>query len=262
MNGFAPVPLGAVRLRGPMIQTLFGSLDEEPKAGLFERMKQAVSRTRENLSERIDEVVCIPQGNRPRYPRRPGSHTDRRRPWHGHHHEVLNSTARKSRPQADQATSRNSSALLKEELLAILQPRQRCSRCKGGSDTPEVILVVGVNGTGKTTTIGKLAQRLARPGQDGAALRRRHFPRRRHRATGSLGRAHRHRSDQDQARRRSRGRALRRPAGRQRARKTDYVIVDTAGRLHTKTNLMDRTAKRCAAPRSASFPARRMRRCW
>ncbi len=40
-----------------MIQTLFGST--EKKAGLFERMKEAVSRTRENLSERIEEAVAF-----------------------------------------------------------------------------------------------------------------------------------------------------------------------------------------------------------
>ena len=38
-----------------MIQTLFGSAEKKP--GLFDRMKEAVARTRENLSERIDEVV-------------------------------------------------------------------------------------------------------------------------------------------------------------------------------------------------------------
>src|SRR5438067_8828574 len=42
-----------------MIQTLFGSTEPEQKSGLFERMKQAVSRTRENLSERIEEVVSL-----------------------------------------------------------------------------------------------------------------------------------------------------------------------------------------------------------
>ena len=42
-----------------MIQTLFGSLDEEQKPGLFDRMKEAVTRTRENLSQRIEEVVSI-----------------------------------------------------------------------------------------------------------------------------------------------------------------------------------------------------------
>ena len=40
-----------------MIQTLFGSTENKP--GLFDRMKEAVSRTRQNLSERIEEVVAF-----------------------------------------------------------------------------------------------------------------------------------------------------------------------------------------------------------
>src|SRR5262250_3760065 len=42
-----------------MIQTLFGSLDEKQKPTFLERMKEAVTRTRENLSERIEEVVAF-----------------------------------------------------------------------------------------------------------------------------------------------------------------------------------------------------------
>src|SRR5438105_13309671 len=42
-----------------MIQTLFGSLDEKEKPSFLERMKEAVTRTRENLSERIEEVVAF-----------------------------------------------------------------------------------------------------------------------------------------------------------------------------------------------------------
>ena len=42
-----------------MIQTLFGSLDEEQKPSFLDRMKEAVTRTRENLSERIEEVVSF-----------------------------------------------------------------------------------------------------------------------------------------------------------------------------------------------------------
>jgi len=43
-----------------MIQTLFGSLEEEKKKPSFlDRMKQAVTRTRENLAERIEAVVSI-----------------------------------------------------------------------------------------------------------------------------------------------------------------------------------------------------------
>src|SRR3954464_2815728 len=42
-----------------MIQTLFGSLEEEKKPSFLDRMKQAVTRTRENLTERIDDIVSI-----------------------------------------------------------------------------------------------------------------------------------------------------------------------------------------------------------
>ena len=57
---------------------------------------------------------------------------------------------------------------------------------------PTVILVVGVNGTGKTTTIGKLAWHLQKTlGQHRRDRRRRHVPRRGRRAARALGRARR-----------------------------------------------------------------------
>src|SRR5581483_134101 len=40
-----------------MIQTLFGSTEKKP--GFFDRMKEAVTRTRENLTQRIEEVVAF-----------------------------------------------------------------------------------------------------------------------------------------------------------------------------------------------------------
>src|SRR5215475_4777599 len=42
-----------------MIQTLFGSLEEEKKTSFLDRMKEAVTRTRENLAERIEEAVSF-----------------------------------------------------------------------------------------------------------------------------------------------------------------------------------------------------------
>src|SRR5207248_2044680 len=42
-----------------MIQTLFGSLTEEKKTGFLDRMKEAVTRTRENLAERLEDVVAF-----------------------------------------------------------------------------------------------------------------------------------------------------------------------------------------------------------
>ena len=55
---------------------------------------------------------------------------------------------------------------------------------------PFVILVVGVNGSGKTTTIGKLAAKLCSRRPQGDAGGRRYLSRRRHRAIEDLGRAH------------------------------------------------------------------------
>ena len=42
-----------------MIQTLFGSLDQPEEKSFLDRMKQAVTKTRESLAERIDEVVSF-----------------------------------------------------------------------------------------------------------------------------------------------------------------------------------------------------------
>ena len=139
-----------------MIQTLFGSLDEQQKPSFLDRMKEAVTRTRENLSERIEEVVSF------------GKEIDRatlddlEATLLGADlgttttHEVLD----KLREKADRKQIGNVDELkrlLKEEILAILTAAdaQPVAKVDG---TPEVILVVGVNGTGKTTTIGKLAQ--------------------------------------------------------------------------------------------------------
>ena len=84
---------------------------------------------------------------------------------------------------------------------------------------PHVILVLGVNGSGKTTTIGKLAARYTARGHSGRARRRRHLPRRRDRAAPDLGRARRLRGGGGRAGRRSRGGRLRHRQGRARARR-------------------------------------------
>src|SRR2546428_8811141 len=139
-----------------MIQTLFGSLDEKQQPSFLERMKEAVTRTRENLSERIEEVVSFNKEidratlddlEATLIAADLGTTTTR---------EVLD----KLRDKADRKQIKNVDELkrlLKEELLAILTAAgtRPVEKVDG---TPEVILIVGVNGTGKTTTIGKLAQ--------------------------------------------------------------------------------------------------------
>ena len=218
-----------------MIQTLFGSLDEEQKPSFIERMKEAVSRTRENLAERIEDVVSI------------GKEIDRstlddlEATLIGADlgttttHEVLE----KLRDKADRKQIKDVNELkrlLKEELLAILT--STASRPVTKVDgTPEVIIVVGVNGTGKTTTIGKLAQVFRAQGKTVLLCAADTF---RAAAIEQL----------EIWGQRTGTEVIKTKAGGDpsavlfdalqsaTARKTDYVIVDTAGRLHTKQNLM------------------------
>jgi fused signal recognition particle receptor len=218
-----------------MIQTLFGSLDQEQKPSFIERMKEAVSRTRENLAERIEDVVSI------------GKEIDRstlddlEATLIGADlgttttHEVLE----KLRDKADRKQIKDVNELkrlLKEELLAILTSTSSRPVTKVDG-TPEVIIVVGVNGTGKTTTIGKLAQVFRAQGKTVLLCAADTF---RAAAIEQL----------EIWGQRTGTEVIKTKAGGDpsavlfdalqsaTARKTDYVIVDTAGRLHTKQNLM------------------------
>ena len=216
-----------------MIQTLFGSLEQQPS--FLDRMKEAVTRTRENLAERIDEVVSI------------GKEIDRatlddlEATLIGADlgttttHEVLD----KLRDKADRKQIKNIDELkrlLKEELLAILTAAntQRVQKVDG---TPEVILVVGVNGTGKTTTIGKLAQVFRSDGKTALLCAADTF---RAAAIDQL-EIWGERTGTEVIKTKPGGdpaAVLYDALQSANARHTDYVIVDTAGRLHTKTNLM------------------------
>jgi len=218
-----------------MIQTLFGSLDEEQKPSFLDRMKEAVTRTRENLSERIEQVVSF------------GKEIDRATLddleatllaadlGTTTTHEILE----KLREKADRKQIGNVDELkrlLKEEILAILTPTdsQPVTRVDG---TPEVILVVGVNGTGKTTTIGKLAQVLRSDGKTVLLCAADTF---RAAAIEQL-EVWGQRTGTEVIRTKAGGdpsAVLYDALQAASARHTDYVIVDTAGRLHTKTNLM------------------------
>jgi len=228
-----------------MIQTLFGSLTEEKKTGFFDRMKQAVTRTRENLAERIEEVVSF------------GKEID------ANTLDDLEATLiaadlgntttqevlAKLRDKANRKQIKDVQELkrlLKDELLAILNAANSrpVSKVEG---SPEVILVVGVNGTGKTTTIGKLSQVFRSQGKNVLLCAADTF-----RAAAI---------DQLEIWGSRTGTEVikTKPGGDPSAvlfdalqaavaRKADYVVVDTAGRLHTKTSLMselDKMRRKC-----------------
>ena len=219
-----------------MIQTLFGSLDEVQKPSFLDRMKEAVTRTRENLAERIEDVVAI------------GKEIDRSTLddleatlisadlGSTTTHEVL----QKLRDKADRKQIKDVTELkrlLKEELLAILTSSSAARPLTKVEGTPEVILVVGVNGTGKTTTIGKLSQVFRSQGKTVLLCAADTF---RAAAIEQL-EIWGQRTGTEVIKTKAGGDpsavlfdALQAAA----ARKTDYVIVDTAGRLHNKQNLM------------------------
>ena len=127
---------------------------------------------------------------------------------------------------------------------------------------PTVILVAGINGAGKTTSIAKLAWLLKEPDeQEGDGLRQRHLPRRGRRSTVHLGRADRRGDRQAQDGRRPRRRRLRRLRSRQVAR---HGCADRRYRRPTAhAGPSDARADqnpRCG--RQAHRRARRTKCCW
>src|SRR6201989_1012001 len=133
---------------------------------------------------------------------------------------------------------------IRDRLMEILAEVASTARAKIDlSAQPAVLMMVGVNGTGKTTTIGKIAwhlskefglsvgmgrgapHRAAPPGQP---------PRWAERAGAELVRGQ---AGADP------GSVASAPINAARARAADVVIVDTAGRLHTQSDLMDELGK-------------------
>ena len=221
-----------------MIQTLFGSTEKKPT--FLERMKEAVTRTRENLSERIEEVVALTKEidrstlddlEATLIGADLGATTT---------HEVL----QKLREKADRKQIKNVDELkrlLKEELLAILE-QGNSTPVQKVDGAPEVILVVGVNGTGKTTTIGKLAQVFRSQGKNVLLCAADTF---RAAAIDQL-EVWGQRTGTEVIKTKAGGdpsAVLYDALQSATARNSDYVIVDTAGRLHTKTNLMSELEK-------------------
>jgi fused signal recognition particle receptor len=133
------------------------------------------------------------------------------------------------------ADSAQLKTLIKEHLLEILEATER--PLPRVAEPPTVVMVVGVNGAGKTTSIGKLTRRLQSEGKTVLLCAADTF---RAAAIEQL----------EVWAQRTGAELIRQQPGSDpsavlfdgihaaKARKVDYLIVDTAGRLHTKTNLM------------------------
>ncbi len=156
--------------------------------------------------------------------------------------ELLDRLRTRVRTEAPE-TPEQAKALLREELIALVNPdMDRTVHARRVDSRPAVVLVVGVNGTGKTTTTGKLGRLLVAEGRAvvlGAADTFRAAAAEQLQTWGDrVGAA-----------------VVRGPEGGDPAAvafdavrigteaEVDTVVIDTAGRLHTKVGLMDELGK-------------------
>jgi fused signal recognition particle receptor len=215
-----------------MIQSLFGESKDQPN--LLERLKAGIEKTRSGLVTSLEDLVAgrkeidadlLDELEYTLITADIGVRTST---------EILE-TIRQRVDRKLVADAAEVKGLIRQHLLEVLQAADRPpARVE---EPPEVILVVGVNGAGKTTTIGKLASRYAAGGKSVLLCAADTF---RAAAVEQL----------DIWARRTSTEIIRQKSGADpsavvfdalqaaKARGRDYVIVDTAGRLHTKDNLM------------------------
>ena len=213
---------------------------KESKGGFFSRMKEGLTKTRRNLAdgmvniliggkeiddellEEVEEQLLVADIG-----------VDATKTI------IQNLTERTTR--GDLIYSHSLYKALQEELVALLAPRVK-PLIIDPSKNPYVILVVGVNGVGKTTTIGKLAKRLQGEGKKvmlaagdtfraAATEQLQIWGERNNIAVVAQG----HGADSASV--------IFDAFESARAKGVDVLIADTAGRLHNKSNLMEELKK-------------------
>ena len=208
--------------------------------GLFDKLKQGLQRTSQQLKDRFDEIVSIADA--------PAARTrdidvdtadsleeillmaDVGVAASGEIVEAVRKRQRRGESLRD---------LVKQEMLRILESTPAPSPATA---RPQVILIVGVNGVGKTTTIGKLANQMREEGRKPLICAADTF---RAAAVDQLQIwADRAGVDIVRAKENSDPAAVVFDAmTAAKSRQRDVVLVDTAGRLHTRTNLMNELDK-------------------
>jgi len=214
-------------------------LQEKPRSGFFERLRQGLSKTSESLVGRIDRLLL---GKKE-------IDADTLEELE----EILITAdlgvtttvelIRGLEQRLKRDELKDGEALrraLRDDILARMEPY--AVPLKVGGNSPFVILVIGVNGVGKTTTIGKLASRFAGEGKKVLMAAGDTF---RAAAADQLS-VWGERAGVDLVRHKEGGdpSAVVFDACKAAiARGVDVLIIDTAGRLHTKVNLMEELKK-------------------
>jgi fused signal recognition particle receptor len=222
--------------------SIFGKDDESKKpkesGSLLDRLKQSISKTRTQIASKVEDLISGEKQIDPELLTRLenallaadlGPRTT---------HQILEAVRQKLERHALSSASELKTEL-KNQLLHVLRtvPSSTRSPESGPGARPHVIFVVGVNGTGKTTTIGKLAHRLRQSGKTVVLAAGDTF---RAAAIEQLG-VWATRTGSEIVKTKSGGdpaAVVYDALASARARNADVVIVDTAGRLHNKMNLM------------------------
>ncbi|HYK17535.1 MAG TPA: signal recognition particle receptor subunit alpha, partial [Bryobacteraceae bacterium] len=143
-----------------MIQSLFGSVEREPN--LLERLKKGIEKTRAGLADRLEEAFSgrkeidaglLEELEYALITADIGVSTTT---------EILESI-RQSADRKQLSDSQQVKQLIAEHLLGVIEAAER--PVPQVAEPPAVVMVVGVNGSGKTTTIGKLASRFKSEGR-------------------------------------------------------------------------------------------------
>src|SRR5208283_1531836 len=228
-----------------MIQTLFGnqepekSTEEEPKRGLFDRMRQAVSRTRESFSQKIADLAALTRTVDESLLDDLESALLTSDLGVQSTTAILDALRDRARHQAIEGGA-ELRELLKQQLIAILRAPQ--GPAVAPDTPPKVTFLVGVNGTGKTTSSGKLAAWSRAQGRSVLLCAADTF---RAAAIEQL-EIWAARSGVEMIKTKQGGdpaAVLYDSITAAKARSIDDLYVDTAGRLHTKSGLMDELDK-------------------
>jgi fused signal recognition particle receptor len=212
----------------------------EKKAGLFQKMKRALGATKENLVNKIEVVLS----SKPAIDDAVLDDLEETLLGADLGVRVTDRIIRVIRERQKKQllkTAEDAKTEIRRQLLSILRVPSR-SEPKEGENAPQVWMIVGVNGTGKTTTIGKLAARFSAEGNKILICAADTF---RAAAIEQLT-VWAERSGCDLIRSKTGAdpsSVLHDALAAAIARKCDVVLADTAGRLHTKSNLMQELEK-------------------
>ena len=213
---------------------------QEKTEGMFQRLKQGLSKTRSSFTGRLDRLFLgekeiteelLDELEEILFTSDIGVATTQ---------ELINSVREKV-ARKELKNPKKLKVALKDHILSFLDAPAK-EQPEPAPGKPLVILVVGVNGVGKTTTIGKTAYNFKSQGKNVMLVAADTF---RAAAVEQLG-IWGERAEAD---------VIKQSTGSDPSavvfdaltaaisRKTDVVLIDTAGRLHTKTNLMEELKK-------------------